>query len=103
MTYPRFRQIASESPGLIFELATQKLAKVGAAHRGEQRHDLVSRRVHQLRVVVENREGILGQVELHSGGILDRGHAGYGEVHHGGVRFHRRPTIACFAELAIGR
>ena len=23
MTYPRFRQIASESPGLVFELATQ--------------------------------------------------------------------------------
>src|SRR5687767_349827 len=30
MTYPRFRQIASESPGLVFELATQ-LAKIGRA------------------------------------------------------------------------
>jgi len=29
MTYPRFRQIASESPGLVFELATQLATRPG--------------------------------------------------------------------------
>jgi CRP/FNR family cyclic AMP-dependent transcriptional regulator len=29
MTYPRFRQIAAESPGLVFELATQLATRLG--------------------------------------------------------------------------
>ena len=33
MTYPRFRQIASESPGLIFELATQLSARLDRTNR----------------------------------------------------------------------
>ncbi len=33
MTYPRFRQIASESPGLIFELATQLAARLDRTNR----------------------------------------------------------------------
>ena len=33
MTYPRFRQIASESPGLIFELATQLAARIDRTNR----------------------------------------------------------------------
>jgi CRP/FNR family transcriptional regulator, cyclic AMP receptor protein len=33
MTYPRFRQIASESPGLIFELATQLATRLDRTNR----------------------------------------------------------------------
>ena len=33
MTYPRFRQIASESPGLIFELATQLASRLNRTNR----------------------------------------------------------------------
>ena len=33
MTYPRFRQIASESPGLIFELATQLASRLDRTSR----------------------------------------------------------------------
>jgi len=33
MTYPRFRQIASESPGLIFELATQMATRLTRTNR----------------------------------------------------------------------
>src|ERR1700754_2887888 len=33
MTYPRFRQIAAESPGLIFELATQLATRLDRTHR----------------------------------------------------------------------
>ncbi len=33
MTYPRFRQIASESPGLIFELATQLASRLDRTNR----------------------------------------------------------------------
>ena len=33
MTYPRFRQIAAESPGLIFELATQLAARLDRTNR----------------------------------------------------------------------
>jgi CRP/FNR family cyclic AMP-dependent transcriptional regulator len=33
MTYPRFRQIASESPGLIFELATQLATRLDHTNR----------------------------------------------------------------------
>ena len=35
MTYPRFRQIASESPGLIFELATQLAARLDRTNPGK--------------------------------------------------------------------
>jgi CRP/FNR family cyclic AMP-dependent transcriptional regulator len=33
MTYPRFRQIASESPGLVFELATQLASRLDRTNR----------------------------------------------------------------------
>ena len=33
MTYPRFRQIASESPGLVFELATQLASRLNRTNR----------------------------------------------------------------------
>ncbi len=33
MTYPRFRQIASESPGLVFELATQLATRLERTNR----------------------------------------------------------------------
>jgi len=33
MTYPRFRQIASESPGLVFELATQLATRLDRTNR----------------------------------------------------------------------
>ena len=33
MTYPRFRQIAAESPGLIFELATQLATRLDRTNR----------------------------------------------------------------------
>ena len=33
MTYPRFRQIAAESPGLIFELATQLASRLNRTNR----------------------------------------------------------------------
>src|SRR4026208_511508 len=33
MTYPRFRQIASESPGLVFELATQLAPRLDRTNR----------------------------------------------------------------------
>jgi CRP/FNR family cyclic AMP-dependent transcriptional regulator len=33
MTYPRFRQIASESPGLVFELATQLASRLERTNR----------------------------------------------------------------------
>jgi CRP/FNR family cyclic AMP-dependent transcriptional regulator len=33
MTYPRFRQIASESPGLVFELATQLAGRLDRTNR----------------------------------------------------------------------
>ena len=33
MTYPRFRQIASESPGLVFELATQLATRLDKTNR----------------------------------------------------------------------
>jgi CRP/FNR family cyclic AMP-dependent transcriptional regulator len=33
MTYPRFRQIASESPGIIFELATQLATRLDRTNR----------------------------------------------------------------------
>ncbi len=33
MTYPRFRQIANESPGLIFELATQLATRLDRTNR----------------------------------------------------------------------
>ncbi|GIK35211.1 MAG: transcriptional regulator [Gammaproteobacteria bacterium] len=33
MTYPRFRQIASESPGLVFELATQMATRLTRTNR----------------------------------------------------------------------
>src|SRR6478736_245431 len=33
MTYPRFRQIAAESPGLVFELATQLAARLDRTNR----------------------------------------------------------------------
>jgi len=33
MTYPRFRQIASESPGIVFELATQLAARLDRTNR----------------------------------------------------------------------
>ncbi len=33
MTYPRFRQIASESPGLVFELATQLASRLEKTNR----------------------------------------------------------------------
>jgi CRP/FNR family cyclic AMP-dependent transcriptional regulator len=33
MTYPRFRQIASESPGIVFELATQLASRLDRTNR----------------------------------------------------------------------
>jgi CRP/FNR family cyclic AMP-dependent transcriptional regulator len=33
MTYPRFRQIASESPGIVFELATQLATRLDRTNR----------------------------------------------------------------------
>jgi CRP/FNR family cyclic AMP-dependent transcriptional regulator len=33
MTYPRFRQIATESPGLVFELATQLATRLDRTNR----------------------------------------------------------------------
>ena len=39
MTYPRFRQIASESPGLIFELATQLAGKILQRELDSQSHE----------------------------------------------------------------
>ena len=33
MTYPRFRQIAAESPGLVFELATQLATRLDRTNR----------------------------------------------------------------------
>jgi CRP/FNR family cyclic AMP-dependent transcriptional regulator len=33
MTYPRFRQVASESPGLVFELATQLATRLDRTNR----------------------------------------------------------------------
>ncbi|MEE9142131.1 MAG: helix-turn-helix domain-containing protein, partial [Gammaproteobacteria bacterium] len=33
MTYPRFRQIANESPGLVFELATQLATRLNRTNR----------------------------------------------------------------------
>jgi CRP/FNR family cyclic AMP-dependent transcriptional regulator len=33
MTYPRFRQIANESPGLLFELATQLASRLERTNR----------------------------------------------------------------------
>ena len=33
MTYPRFRQLASESPGLVFELATQLASRLDRTNR----------------------------------------------------------------------
>jgi CRP/FNR family cyclic AMP-dependent transcriptional regulator len=33
MTYPRFRQIASESPGIVFELATQLASRLHRTNR----------------------------------------------------------------------
>jgi CRP/FNR family cyclic AMP-dependent transcriptional regulator len=37
MTYPRFRQIASESPGLVFELATQLATRLDRWHSSTSR------------------------------------------------------------------
>ncbi len=51
MTYPRFRQIASESPGLVFELATQLASRLNRTNRklGDLAFvDVTGRIAHQL-------------------------------------------------------
>ena len=67
----------------------------------KKRDDFIARRFRELGVVVENREGVLTEIELEPGRVFDGGYAGDREVLDRIWGFHWEWTIACFCALAI--